>query len=346
MQNKIRRILKRNKKLLCLYRCFKWRNNKRFVEQILHPENVLFVESFADENKDKVIYFIDLESNAGFFAIYRQLLNALFVADRMNFEPYINIISPDYTDNMSDNLFAYFFNQPTNYCIDDVKKSYTVVRYSCEHYHQMVKLETSKEYIIGGYIIDEHTINLYSQIKRKFLVLKDTIKNDLYSDVRGLLKDYKCVGVHYRGTDYARGFYGHPVLLNVSDYYPYIDKCLENGFEKIFLATDDVNALVEFEEHYPNKVIYYKDCLRSSNGITVTLLDDDRKNKGFLKGYEVYRDMFTLASCDGLVCGNSQVNIAARIEKKSRGVEFNYIKIIDKGIYNDLRKKNGFRDVK
>ena len=97
---------------------------------------------------------------------------------------------------------------------------------------------------------------------------------------------------------------------------------------------------------YPNKVIYYKDCLRSSNGITVTLLDDDRKNKGFLKGYEVYRDMFTLASCDGLVCGNSQVNIAARIEKKSRGVEFNYIKIIDKGIYNDLRKKNGFRDVK
>ena len=49
-------------------------------------------------------------------------------------------------------------------------------------------------------------------------------------------------------------------------------------------------------------------------------------------GYEVLRDMYALAFCDGLVAGLSQVVNCARIVKESSGEEYDTLCIINNGI--------------
>ena len=51
-----------------------------------------------------------------------------------------------------------------------------------------------------------------------------------------------------------------------------------------------------------------------------------------LMGYEVLRDMYALAACDGLVAGLSQVVNCARIVKESSGEEYDTLCIINNGI--------------
>ena len=56
-------------------------------------------------------------------------------------------------------------------------------------------------------------------------------------------------------------------------------------------------------------------------------------------GVEVLRDMYSMAECDGLVAGLSQVSYAARIQKKSMGSEYEDLVILNKGI-NYHQKEN------
>ena len=48
--------------------------------------------------------------------------------------------------------------------------------------------------------------------------------------------------------------------------------------------------------------------------------------------------MWTLAQCDGLVSGLSQVSSCARIVKESQGKQYIDLKIIDRGINHNNNK--------
>ena len=56
------------------------------------------------------------------------------------------------------------------------------------------------------------------------------------------------------------------------------------------------------------------------------------QNHHYRLGYEVLRDMYALAACDGLVAGLSQVVNCARIVKESSGEEYDTLCIINNGI--------------
>ena len=58
------------------------------------------------------------------------------------------------------------------------------------------------------------------------------------------------------------------------------------------------------------------------------------------------RDMYTLARCDGLVCGYSNVSIASRIVRLSTGKPYVYENVISNGFnesgtttYKDRKKR-------
>ena len=59
----------------------------------------------------------------------------------------------------------------------------------------------------------------------------------------------------------------------------------------------------------------------------------DRENTHYLDGLEALRDVYTLAECNGLIAGLSQISIAARIVRLAENGSFEYMKILDKGIY-------------
>lgn len=83
---------------------------------------------------------------------------------------------------------------------------------------------------------------------------------------------------------------------------------------------------------YGDKIVYYKDVLRSNGQETVMNSISNRENHHYMLGLEVLRDMLTLARCDGMVAGLSQVSIAARIQKASYNKEYEDLVIIDKGM--------------
>ena len=58
----------------------------------------------------------------------------------------------------------------------------------------------------------------------------------------------------------------------------------------------------------------------------------DRPLHYYKLGLEVLRDVYTLASCDGLICGLSHVSCAARYIKSAKGEMFEDIKILDSGM--------------
>ena len=120
--------------------------------------------------------------------------------------------------------------------------------------------------------------------------------------------------------------------LTLDDYYQEIDKALESKqFEQIFVASDDLLALEELEKKY-NSVTFFEDVMRTDKDVSVAFLDNKRKHHKYNLGYEVLRDAYALSCCDGLIAGQSQVVIGARIMKASRKEKYVYQRTIEKGV--------------
>ena len=98
------------------------------------------------------------------------------------------------------------------------------------------------------------------------------------------------------------------------------------------MATDDKKTVEQFQMAFGDKLVYYKDVVRSDGDETVMKSQSQRENHHYLLGLEVLRDMLTLAACDGLAAGLSQVSYSARIQKKSMGQEYRDLVVLNKGI--------------
>lgn len=292
------------------------------------------MKSYGDRHKDKIIYFINHKGGAaGFFAIYRVVVQLLYVADRFGWVPYIRIYDSHYDDSTKDNMFEYFFEQPSQLSYDEVYQSFNVVESSDDHMQWLDMGTGVVEELVGGYEIDDNFISKLALLSKKYIHIKSDINIKIEKNIEDLLNNKKTVAIHFRGNAYKVGFHRHPVALEIQDYYRYIDKCLSIGYEQIFIATDEKEVVRKLQNKYPNIVRYYTDVYRSDNGIDIHDQKINRYQNGYLMAFEVMRDMLTLVACDALICGNSQVTIAARIYKKNSGKNYEFLEIIDKGIY-------------
>ena len=88
-------------------------------------------------------------------------------------------------------------------------------------------------------------------------------------------------------------------------------------------------------------MVCYPDVIRSDGLDSVMNSRSDRKLHHYLLGWEVLRDMHTMAACEGMIAGLSQVSKAARIQKRAAGNEYADLIILDKGI--NPRKKQRLR---
>lgn len=345
--------LSKNKFLGYWYRCLKYYGKKdalySYIPNLNYRCEFFHLSSYGNLNKDKIIYLINFVGHgSGFFAIYRGILQTLYIADRLNWVPYIIISDSHYHIKEGDNAFDYFFMQPSGLCDNDVAQSFNVVESQSEHMRWLDRSIFLDEKLLGGYEANEELIEVLADISKKYMQLKPDIKEKLIEEVTKLIRfreggKGKIIGIHYRGNAYGIGLYGHPVKLEIEDYYPYIEECLNNGYSTIFVATDVTQIIDKLTARYGNRIVCYKDTFRSDNGLDVHDQKIDRKANGYYLAYEVLRDMHTLASCDALICGKSQVTISAQIEKISRGEKYTYVKIIDKGL-NDYGNTRSFNE--
>lgn len=302
--------------------------NHKYIENILLDEQKLLFHN-GKNFSDKIIYAIDLRgNNTGFCSQCRIILSLLQYADINKYTPVIRMSDFAYRGKRyGANVYDCFFVQPSSVRIKDVKKARNVIYADIEHPQR-------ENILVGGYFEKNDELMKEVLMWKKYFQYNPQTLSMLNKDSYCALGENQdlVLGIHIRGGDYRQHWKNHPVQLEPQDYFPYIDEALNIGFKKIFLATDDLQYLEKFIKRYKDCIFFYRDVIRTNDNEGVHAKKYWSANN-YRLGYEILRDMYTLSLCGGLVAGMSHVATIARIEKLSREENFQFIKLINKGIY-------------
>lgn len=355
------RISNKLKQLKFAAYCFRKANNARFVKRVEaldKEDNLVSLESYGEKTGYAPVYFIDMEeSHSGFFAEHNRLLAMLYFADKYHLKPVVRFhrgycYAEEHPVNGTDNPFEYYFKQPGGISLTELSEYGCVLKSRKENSNLAIALNEDS----NGYSRSEAYLDEMGRITGKYIRLNETVKRKLQADMEklGINGEFEakqddgtgaqtagCIlAVHVRGTDFKQHYNGHPVQVTIEEYLQAAVKLFERGqYTGVFLATDDTDAIAAFQKEFGDKLVFYRDVIRSSGKDTVMHSTVQRENHHYLLGFEVLRDMYTLASCEGLVAGLSQVSYAARIQKKSTGKEYRDLVILNKGI-NYHQKEN------
>ncbi len=320
----------------CALYAFKHAGDKEYFKKAVQTDSlILKCNSLGPDNPDKNIYYIELcERNNGFFAVYHKLLKHLYFADRFGLIPVVRftkdyLYAESHEVNETDNPFEYYYLQPGSISVEEALRSRNV--FKAEYIHTRIEDLTSRQ--SGDYEISEEYIELLGRISAKYIHLNKKTKDEIEQDISNIRINDRTIGIHYRGTDYKRGFSRHPVFTGIDEYIEVASDLLETGeYDRIFLATDDAEAVRRIENRFPGRVITYKDVYRTDGDVSVAFSKDERPDHHYRLGYEVLRDMLTLSRCNALIAGASQVSLAVRITKSSCGEKYKDEKIIFHGV--------------
>lgn len=350
-------FLKKNEKLYYISYCLSKVNSNRFRNRVLtirtNPYSVLF-DNYGRENPNKSFYDIVVgDETKGFCSAIRDTLYYLLYADALGFVPHIR-----YTDNIpyhedhpvngSENVFEYYFRQPSGITTDELMHSAKVFHAESIHLKgafQLYGLTQPVQY----YSNDQKAIDICSKMYGKFIRLNDDVEKQLTVDMSNLMSDVssgkKIVGVHYRGTDFKVGYNGHPIAVAFQRHIDETTNLLKSGnYDYVFLATEDGDVISEFQKVFGESLLLYKDVVRGTGETNAYNVRSERANHHYLLGYEVLRDVYTLAVCDAFVSSMSGVGITAQIVKKAKDENFEEVVMLDAGINksNKILQKNKY----
>jgi hypothetical protein len=342
MKKHIKEIVYNHRNLKYIYTAISNIKKEEFVNDVFRIKEdplLLKIKNRGSSYPNNYICEIKpVRTSEGFFAVFRRTLNGLFFSDFINGIPYISY-TPNFMYyekdeiNGTSNPFEYYFERASNISEKEVVHSKLVIEYSDGNNELAEALNNNYGlYYHMPYHIQDEYIEAMGNVMRKYIHLNKPTHNYIYDSINRIKYSKKTLAVHARGTDFRKHYKFHPNMAQPNDYFPFIDEAIrDNGFQQIFLATDDSNILTLFKERYKSLLVYYDDVFRgdSSEGIHTT--DAQREYHHYLLGREVLRDMYTLAVCDGFIAGISQVSIATRIAKVSLNEKFEYFRLIDNG---------------
>lgn len=326
-----------------IFRCIKGFRDIRFVTDVnrINESNlVLNFQTYGNDNADKNICYINLNSpHKGFFSMFLLVLDALVVADQYRLTPaveYGNQCLYFETDaiNGSTNPFEYYYEPVSDIVLSEIRSSYRVLHFVEGH---RVQDYDKRVFVASAKVANEDEssrkyIEDCSRVYRKYIRLNAPTYTFIQEEIQKILNGKSTLGVHVRGTDFKVGYYMHAKAVTLDEFFQAIDDVLDQyGFINIFLATDESETIQKFVDKYGEMVKYYEDTYRSKDGNAIHFSQDNREHHKYNLGLEVLRDMMTLSCCDGLIAGLSNVSLAARIAKASRGEEYRYLNIINKG---------------
>lgn len=338
------KIGKLKRRLRFSYECFFKGDDEWFVSQVkkIGKEKNIVGISRGKKGEERILYHIFVPASyAGFFANYGKVLAYLYFADQYNLTPVIefskqNMYAESHPVNGSENPFEYYFRQPCGISLKEMKSYGTILESRRENSWLANELDDRSI----NYVRSDQFIQEMGRIVQKYIRLNPSVEEQIFADKKELLNGKKTLGVHVRGTDFKQNYNGHPVCVKVQEYLEQAIELVEhNKYEQIFLATDDYSAVRLFTDTFGDRLKVYSDVIRSDGNITVMKSESERENHHYLLGMEVLRDMMTLADCDGLLAGLSQVSYAVRFQKISYGKQFEDLKILNKGI-NEHTNRN------
>ena len=335
-------FLKSHPKIEYWLRAIKYAKDPKFVQicrAIYRDPNLLYFVSRGNEYPDVFFYDILIDApSKGFFALLNQTLDGLKYADRHNLIPVVTwsdscLYKDDGEVNGSVNPFCYYFEIISGMEQSEIQNAKNVLEYN---YGQRA-LDIDHPFgVVAKTIVDNGIYDSYIQesadVYRKYIKFKPQVLEIVEKTKQLVGFGDSVLGVHVRATDFSKGYINHAVMNTIDEYIEAVKKALKKeSFDKIFLATDDASVIGRFEEVFPGMIIYNSESFRSSDGNAVHFSASLRKHHKYLLGIEVISDMYLLSICNGLIGGYSNVCICAQIAKKSYGIDYDYLNILDKG---------------
>lgn len=329
-------------KLKLYNRCRIHGNKPDFVDFVLNGyqnPDFLHLYTYGDEYKGETIYLVNEQGNGvGFFAELGVTLIKLYFADERGLTPYVYwgedylYYEPEGIDGEK-NAFLHYF-APVSH-VSNIQYARHVIKSDMRHYEQVKAL-----FGAVSYDVTEEYVDAMADMLKKYIRYNEKTKKYLEQQHRGLLGNKKTLGVHYRGTDFGKQYNNHPVAVRIEQTVEEVRKLLEeknNGYERIFLATDEQRAVDLFRKEFGDLVSVYEDTFRDEGSDdSIAFSQSDREHHRYLLGREVLRDEYTLTNCDGLVCGFSNVTFLVRIMRMAwHDREFEDYVLINNGIYHN-----------
>ncbi len=314
-------FLRRSEKLVFWNRCRLHSGKADFRRMVLegyHSPDFLEVVHRGDEYRGCTVYHIQETGNGiGFFAELGMTLIKLYFADERGFVPYVCwgdryvYYEPDGIRGEK-NAFLHYFKPVSE--VAGVECAAHVVGQAPWHCEQVKAL-----YGAVSYDVSQAYVDAMADMLKKYIRYNDETRKYLEDAYDKLLGDRKTLAVHYRGTDFNKGYNNHPVPVQVEQEIRKARELMDaKAYEQIFLATDE-NAVVEkFRQEFGDAVRVYDDTYRDDgSGVSIAFSQSDRENHHYRLGLEVLRDQYTLTHCEGIVCGYSNITFLARVMRRA-----------------------------
>ena len=214
----------------------------------------VYIVSGGEKNPDKVFYVIQRSPGFGLFSNVFFVLNHIRIAKQFNFIPIVDM--QNYTTLYNEkkkifntyNAWEYYFDQISNYTLDEVYKSQNIILTNSTYYNNLgfeTEISQSKE------LLEIFNNNIF--IKKNKLKLIKILK-------RRLFKNQKILGVHFRSSFYKGSlpFTKEKIIQKIKEVNS------KNEYDKIFIMTEDSKNLEHIINEFKDKVIYLKNTFRSN----------------------------------------------------------------------------------
>ncbi len=333
-------FFRKSEKLVYWNRCRVHRNQPDFRRMVLegyHNPNFLELHHLGDEYAGHIIYCAEETGGGiGFFGELGMTLLKLYFADERGLVPYVHwgekhlYYEPDGIKGET-NVFLYYFEPVSD--VESVKNACYVIYQEFWHWKQVKSL-----YGVVSYDVSDDYVDAMARILKKYIRYNEDTLDYLQAEYQKLLGDRKTLGVHYRGTDFHKGYNNHPIPVQIEQEIEKIKEFLEQKkYEQIFVATDENAVIARFRQEFGERVKVYEDTFRDNgSGESIAFSKSKRNNHHYKLGLEVLRDQYTLTRCEGLVCGYSNITLIARIMRKAwLGKEWMDYCLIDNGIFQN-----------
>lgn len=192
-----------------------------------------------------------------------------------------------------------------NLTTNNVWEYYFIPEFNLDVVHDnTIFVEWVGEFNFYGYDFDFNNINEKTHIKN-IINVNLKFNNNILNKVDVFYekyKDKKILGVHVRGTDIII----HHNKFNLSRYVDIINNELINGYDFIFICSDEHNVISELKEIYGDKLInYHTETL--SNNPNLPLFKQEVDNR-YQMGEDVIIESLILSKTSHLIKSKSNVS--------------------------------------
>jgi len=266
--------------------------------------------SKGNENPEKTFYVISYDYDTqGLFAIVKSVLSHIMYATDKGWIPVVDLKNYHCQYQHGDgNAWEQFFQQPCGYTLDDIQRSKHVVR----SYYGMYPYNTYDFYVD---VLDRpEECHRIAEVYKKYIKPQPKVLEYMEKMKSDLQIDKKTLGVLCRGTDYLnRKPKYHPrqpepeAVVN--------DACLvmeQNGYETVFVATEDELVLELFKKKFGGKVKQINQprltLKKSQQYLSDIKTETDTRNKMAL---DYYTALYILSQCPSLLAGRTAGTLGA-----------------------------------